>query len=75
MAAVYMAIASFENGVRDLVSGRLLEEKGADWWNTGVGAEIKKRAETRPKQEEKIRWHQVGGLGPIHYTEMGDLVA
>lgn len=75
MSAVYMAIASFENGVRDLVSSRLLEEKGADWWESCVSAEVKKRAETRQKQEEKIRWHQVRGLNPIYYIEMGDLVA
>jgi hypothetical protein len=73
MSAVYIAIASFENGVRDLVSARLLEEKGASWWDTCVSADVKKRAETRQKQEEKIRWHQARGLNPIYYIEMGDL--
>ena len=34
MSAVYIAITSFENGVRDLVSSRLLEQKGASWWET-----------------------------------------
>lgn len=75
MSAVYMAIASFENGVRDLVSSRLLEQKGANWWDTSISADVKKRAETRQKQEEKIRWHQARGLNPIYYTEMGDLVS
>lgn len=75
MSAVYMAIAAFENGVRDLVSSRLLEQKGANWWDTSVTGDVKKRAETRQKQEEKIRWHQARGLNPIYYTEMGDLVS
>lgn len=75
MSAVYVAIASFENGVRDLVSSRLIEQKGANWWDTSVSADVKKRAETRQKQEEKIRWHQARGLNPIYYTEMADLVS
>lgn len=75
MSAVYMAIAAFENGVRDLVSGRLLEQKGANWWDTCVTGDVKKRAEARQKQEDKIRWHQARGLNPIFYTEMGDLVS
>lgn len=75
MSAIYIAIASFENGVRDLVSSRLLEQRGANWWDTSTSADVKRRAETRQKQEEKIRWHQARGLNPIYYTEMGDLVS
>jgi len=75
MSAVYIAIASFENSVRDLVSSRLIEQKGANWWDTSVSADVRKRAETRQKQEDKIRWHQVRGLNPIYYTEINDLVA
>src|SRR6266496_6617024 len=75
MSAVYIAIASFENAVRDLVSSRLLEQKGANWWHACVSSDVKKRAETRQKQEEKIRWHQARGLNPIYYTEMADLVS
>ncbi|SRR6266487_243232 len=74
MSAVYVAIASFENEVRDLVSSILLEKKGADWWDTSVSNDVKKRADNRQKQEEKIRWHQARGLGPIYYVEMNDLV-
>jgi len=44
MSAVYIAIASFENMVRELISNRLLEEKGADWWENCVSADIIKRA-------------------------------
>jgi hypothetical protein len=76
MSAVYIAIASFENSVRDLVSSRLLEEKGANWWDTCVtNGDIKNRAETRQKNEKQIRWHQARGLNPIYYTELADLVS
>lgn len=75
MSAVYVAIASFENEVRDLVSSILLEKKGANWWDASVSSDVKRRAENRQKQEEKIRWHQARGLGPIYYVEMGDLVS
>jgi hypothetical protein len=75
MSAVYVAIASFENEVRDLVSSILLEKKGANWWDTSVSNDVKKRAENRQKQEEKIRWHQARGLGPIYYVEINDLVS
>lgn len=34
MSAIYVAIASFENMVRELISNRLLEEKGANWWDS-----------------------------------------
>jgi uncharacterized protein (DUF927 family) len=76
MSAVYIAIAGFENSVRDLVSSRLLEQKGANWWDVCVtNGEIKNRTKTRQEQEKQIRWHQARGLNPIYYTEMSDLVS
>jgi len=76
MSAVYIAIASFENGVRDLVSSRLLEQKGANWWDLSVtNADIRNRAKTRQEQEKQIRWHQARGLNPIYYTELSDLAS
>jgi len=74
MSAVFIAIASFENSVRDLVSSRLLEQKGANWWDVCVtNAEIKNRAKDRQEREKQIRWHQARGLSPIYYVELGDL--
>jgi hypothetical protein len=34
MATVYTAIAAFENSVRDLVRRVMLEERGAEWWDS-----------------------------------------
>lgn len=75
MSAVYVALASFENMVRELISTRLLEEQGADWWGKKVSVDIRKRAERKIEDEKKIRWHKSRGLSPIYFTELGDLVS
>jgi len=75
MAAVYVVIASFENMVRDLISARLLEEKGANWWEDCVPKDVKRRAERVMGEEERIRWHKARGLSPIYYTELKDLTS
>jgi hypothetical protein len=73
MAAVYVAIAAFENTVREFVSKRLLESIGANWWTTAVSDKIRNKAETRREEETKVRWHSPRGDQPINYTEFGDL--
>lgn len=73
MAVVYVAIASFENTVREFVSKRLLESVGADWWVQAVPEKVRTRAESRREEEGKIRWHTPRGDQPINYTEFGDL--
>ena len=75
MSGVYIAIASFENMVRDLIANRLFEEKGADWWDKHVNADIRKRAEKKIEDEERIRWHKSRGLSPIFFTELKDLIS
>jgi hypothetical protein len=75
MSAVYVALATFENMVRELISTRLLEEEGADWWGKKVSADIRKRADRKIEDEKKIRWHKSRGLSPIYFTELGDLVS
>jgi len=75
MATVYVAIAAFENTVRDFVSKRLLEVVGADWWKTAVPEKIRTKAETRQAQEAKVRWHTPRGDEPLNYTEFGDLAS
>lgn len=73
MAMVYMAITAFENSVRKFISAVLLERVGEDWWTSSVSANIKKKVESRQKEEEKVRWHTQRGVLPITYTDMGDL--
>ncbi len=73
MSVVYAAIAAFENSVRDLVKRVLLEELGEQWWEQGVSEKIRKSAETKMEEEEKVRWHKRRGNDPLNYTTMTDL--
>jgi hypothetical protein len=75
MATVYTAVAAFENSVRELISGVLLEAKGENWWNTFVSEKIRSRAENLKDEEKRIRWHTPRGADPIYYTTMTDLVS
>jgi Swt1-like HEPN len=75
MAVVYTAICAFENSVRKFVSKKLLEVHGVDWWEKQVTEGIRKKAQTRKEQEDKIRWHAPRGDSIINYTEFGDLVS
>lgn len=73
MALVYTAVAAFENGARKLISDILLEQVGENWWDTCVSQSIRKRAESRRAEEEKIKWHGQRGDALINYIELGDL--
>lgn len=75
MATVYTAIAAFENSVRRFVVKVLIENKGENWWEGSVSEKIRKNADSRKKEEEKIRWHTPRGDSMINYTEFGDLVS
>ena len=75
MSAVYTAIAAFENSVRKFIEKVLLEHKGENWWEQCVSDKIRKNAESRKKEEEKIRWHTPRGDSMINYTEFGDLAS
>lgn len=75
MANVYVAIASFENSVRDLIASVLSEQVGATWWEVCVSEKIRTRAQQKIEEEDKVRWHVQRGEDPINYTLMGDLVS
>jgi len=74
MAVIYTAIAAFENSARKFIQDRLLEEVGANWWDT-VPAGIQRSAEKRKEEEDQIRWHGARGSSMIYYTQLGDLAS
>lgn len=73
MATVYIAIAAFENTVRNFVVKILIESKGENWWSESVSEKIRQKAESRKIEEDKIKWHSHRGDSLINYTEFGDL--
>ena len=75
MANVYVAIAAFENSVRDLISSVLMEQVGENWWESCVSEKIRTKAEQKIQDENRIRWHVQRGANPINYTLMTDLVS
>lgn len=75
MSNIYVAIAAFENSVRELISRVLSEQVGENWWDTCVSEKIRARAQQKIEEEDKIRWHVQRGANPINYTLMSDLVS
>lgn len=75
MATVYTSISAFENSVREFVSKRLLDEKKETWWEDCVSERVRKKAEGRKEEEEKVRWHTQRGEDPIYFTDFGELIS
>jgi thymidylate synthase len=75
MSIVYTAIFAFENSIREFIKKTLIEDKGDNWWEESVSERIRKKAESRQEEENKIRWHKPRGDSLINYTEFGDLTS
>jgi len=76
MAGVYVAIASFENMLRGIISDMLLEERGESWWSSdSISGDIRKKAERKQKDENQNRWHTPRGKNSIYFTELKDLIS
>jgi hypothetical protein len=73
MAAVYVAVAAFENGARELVTTVLREAIGDDWWEGAVSSQIRQKCKSRQEEEEKHRFHTQRGDAPINYTDLKNL--
>lgn len=76
MSAVYIVIASFENMLREIVTAKLLLEKGENWWTSNaISGEIRNKAKRKEDDEKLHRWHTARGVNPIYFTELKDLVS
>lgn len=75
MARLYTLMFCFENAVRDLVRGRMVEKHGPDWWNTKVPSKIKNLAESRKKSAEENTWLQGQISDLLTFSEFGDLAS
>ena len=75
MSQVYVAVASFENSARELVTDMMRDTFGDDWWDTKVQPKVKSDAQQRMENEEKVRWHVQRGNNPLNYTMLGQLLS
>lgn len=74
MSIVYTAVSTFENSVRELVAGVLVEKVGESWWPR-VAKGIREPAEKRMNEEKRAKWHTQRGQDPINYTTLNNLLA
>ena len=75
MAYVYGIFYCFENIVRDLVSQRLEERKGPDWWDTSVPENVRKRVDQKKTDAEQNKWHVAVYQRNVDLTLFGDLAS
>ena len=73
MANVYAAVTAFERSARRFIAKVLAGAHGDQWWSTKVSERIRKFAEGRRDDEDKVKWHGTRGDDPLTYTEMGHL--
>ena len=71
--AAYLAFYCLENSIRELITERMTENHGSDWWNTKAPAGIREKVAKRQEAEGDNRWHISRGAGDLYYTDFGDL--
>jgi len=72
MASIYIVFFCLENAVRELISARLSERKGIEWWKS-VPEKIRKNVDSLIREEEKYRYHAQRSTSNIGYTMFGNL--
>ncbi len=86
MSANYAIFYCLENSIREIISQRLEEERGSDWWDEAVPEAVRKNAECNRKKEvasgvtprstDLIDFTNFGELGEIiksNWTIFGDM--
>lgn len=72
MARHYVIFYCLENYIRELITARLLDLHGADWWNVAVNENVRENAKKNFEKEKKT------GITPrsdemIDYSNFGEL--
>ena len=73
MASVYIVFFCLENAVRELITDRLAERYGVDWWETNVPKKIQETVSKLKEREEKNKYHTQRSTSLIGYTMFGNL--
>jgi len=73
MARFYVYYYAFENSIRSLISGRLEEKHGINWWDLKAPPGVKKNVEDNQKQEKETVM-AIRSEDPLSYTNFGELI-
>jgi hypothetical protein len=73
MARLYAVLYCFENSVRELITAKLLENHGANWWDACVPPKVRQFAEGRKSGAEKNSWLEGAPASLLQYVEFGHL--
>jgi len=73
MADFYAWYYSLENSIRRLISERLSEKHGLNWWKDKVPEDLRKEVEKKQK-EEKDTTMSIRSEDPLSYTNFGELI-
>jgi hypothetical protein len=73
MADFYAIYYALENSIRRLVSGRLSEKHGANWWKEKVPPNIQQEVEKKQKEERDTAM-SIRSEDPLAYTNFGELI-
>lgn len=74
MADFYVIYYAVENSIRRLVSERLAEKHGPDWWKSQVPAGVQTEVEKKQKAERDTPM-SIRSDDPLSYTNFGELIA
>lgn len=73
MADFYVLYYSLENTIRRLISGRLQEKHGLDWWENKVPNGVKNGVAEKQKKEKDTPM-SIRSDDPLCYTNFGELI-
>lgn len=73
MARFYVYYYAFENSLRRLISGRLKEKYGINWWEQKAPIGVKQNVE-KNQEKEKETAMAIRSDEPIYYANFGELI-
>lgn len=73
MARFYVYYYAFENSLRRLISGRLKEKYGINWWDLKAPNGVKQNVE-KNQEKEKETAMAIRSDEPIYYANFGELI-
>lgn len=69
----YRLVFVFENVLRELISSRLIEVKGTDWFSECAPKNMRQKVAQRQKSEQTNAWHPGIDSEDIRYLDLSDL--